>query len=58
MFAKGPPWMKVFEGLHEVRLDGVFKEHRHCAVRFEFARRDGFVVVGVGDDYVGALWGL
>ena len=42
----------VLKGLDEVRLYRVLEEHRHRALRFEVARGDGLVFVGVGDDDV------
>lgn len=40
----------VFQGLDQVRFDGVLQERRHGAGRVDIGRRDGLAVVRVGDD--------
>ncbi len=40
----------VFQGLHQVRLQGVFQQHGHCAVGFKIGRGYGFFIAGVGDN--------
>ena len=42
----------MFEGLDEVRLDGILQQHRHRSLSLELLRGHRFVVVGIGDDYL------
>ena len=43
----------AFEGLHQVRLEGVLEQSRHCALSLEIGAGNGLVVKGVADDYAG-----
>jgi len=40
----------VFQSLHEIRHQGVFKKHGHCAIRIDVFCGDGLAVTGVTDN--------
>ena len=42
----------IFHRLHEIRLQCVLEQRRHCTVGIEITYRDGFVVTRIADDDV------
>ena len=55
MLAKGPPWTKAglfFEGLHQVRHEGVLEQHRHRPVGVDLVGPHRLAIARVADDDV------